>query len=46
MKDAIIEKLREVLSSGMDSECKVVYVLCEARKLLDKYPARTRLRSR
>jgi hypothetical protein len=35
VKNAIVEKLRDVLTSGINSECKVVYVLCEARKLLD-----------
>jgi hypothetical protein len=38
MKDQIVEKLRVILSGDIDSECKVVYVLCESRKLLDKYP--------
>src|ERR1043166_6149156 len=38
MKDQIVEKLRSVLADGVDSECKVVYILCETRKLLDKYP--------
>src|SRR6266446_3118137 len=38
MRDAIVEKLRAVLSSGIDSECKVVYVLAEARKLLETHP--------
>ena len=38
MKDAIIYKMRNTLASKIDSECKVVYLLCEARKLLDKYP--------
>jgi hypothetical protein len=36
MKDAIVEKLREHLSGPMDTECKVVYLLCEIRKLLEK----------
>jgi len=35
MKNRIVKKLRDVLSAGIDSECKVVYVLCECRKLLD-----------
>lgn len=39
VKDQIVEKLRAVLSDEIDSECKVVYILCETRKLLDKYPA-------
>jgi hypothetical protein len=38
MKLAIIEKLRAVLDVGVDSECKVVYVLAETRKLLETYP--------
>lgn len=38
MKDAIVEKLRQHLSSSIDTECKVVYLLCEVRKLLDKEP--------
>ena len=36
MKDAIIEKLRGHLSRSIDTECKVGYLLCEVRKLLDK----------
>jgi hypothetical protein len=38
MRDSIVEKLRAVLSAGVDDECKVVYVLAESRKLIDKYP--------
>jgi hypothetical protein len=38
MRDQIVEKLRAVLSDGVDSECKVVYLLCECRKLMDKNP--------
>ena len=38
MKEQIIEKLRAVLSNEVDNECKVVYILCESRKLLEKYP--------
>jgi len=38
MKDDIVRKLREQLSTAVDSECQVVYVLCETRKLLEKYP--------
>src|ERR1700680_2144297 len=38
MKDSIVKKLRAVLDSGVNSECKVSYVLCESRKLLEKYP--------
>jgi hypothetical protein len=40
MKDAIVEKLRQHLSTPIDTECKVVYLLCEVRKLLEKEPAR------
>jgi hypothetical protein len=36
MTDAIVEKLRQHLSGPVDTECKVVYLLCEIRKLLDK----------
>jgi hypothetical protein len=32
---AIIEKLRRILYDPVDSECKVVYILAESRKLLD-----------
>jgi len=38
MKDAIVEKLREHLAGPVDTECKVVYLLCEVRKLLDNQP--------
>jgi hypothetical protein len=38
MKDHIVEKLRAILSGDIDSECKVVYILCESRKLLEKCP--------
>jgi len=38
VRDSIINKLRDVLDGGIDSECKVSYVLCESRKLLEKYP--------
>ncbi|MDA2913773.1 hypothetical protein MYX77_07425 [Acidobacteriia bacterium AH_259_A11_L15] len=38
MEKHIIEKLRAALSNEVDNECKVVYILCESRKLLDKYP--------
>jgi hypothetical protein len=37
-EDAIIGKLHAVLSDEVDSECKVLYILAESRKLLDKYP--------
>ena len=36
MKDAIIGKLRAHLAGPVDTECRVVYLLCEVRKLLDK----------
>lgn len=38
MKNSIVEKLAALLSSRIDSECKVVYLLAECRKLLDTYP--------
>lgn len=38
MKDAIVEKLRAALDSGLDTECKIFYVLGQARKLLEKFP--------
>ncbi len=38
MKLAIVEKLRAILDDAVDSECKVVYVLAETRKLLETYP--------
>ncbi len=37
--NAIVEKLRVALSGPVDSECKVVYVLAESRKLLETYPS-------
>jgi hypothetical protein len=37
MKDDIVEKLRAHLSDDVDTECKVVYLLCEIRKLMEKY---------
>lgn len=48
MEDDIIRKLRDQLSTPIDTECKVVYVLCETRKLLkkcrpDQYPLALRL---
>ncbi|MGA2904739.1 MAG: hypothetical protein ABSD98_12970 [Candidatus Korobacteraceae bacterium] len=36
MEEAIIRKLSAFLTNPVDTECKVVYLLCEARKLLDK----------
>jgi len=38
MKASIVEKLHSALDSGLDSECKVFYVLGESRKLLEKFP--------
>lgn len=38
MKESIIRKLDCILASPIDSECKVVYVLAECRKLLEKAP--------
>jgi hypothetical protein len=38
MRDGIVEKLRTILAGDVNDECKVMYVLAEARKLLDKYP--------
>lgn len=35
---SIEDKLRTVLSGDIDSECKVLYILAESRKLLEKYP--------
>jgi hypothetical protein len=40
--NSIVAKLRDLLSDGIDSECEVVYLLCEIRKLLEKTPARDR----
>jgi len=37
-EEQIIGKLRTALSNEIDDECKVVYILCESRKLLEKYP--------
>jgi len=36
MTDAIVEKLRQHVSGPVDTECKVVYLLCEIRKLIPK----------
>ena len=38
MRDSIVDKLRTILAGAADDECKVMYVLAEARKLLEKYP--------
>ena len=40
--NAIVEKLNAVIAKPIDSECKVVYVLCEVRKLLESIPANQR----
>lgn len=37
MKDDIVEKLHAHLSDDIDTECKVVYLLCEVRKLMEKH---------
>jgi hypothetical protein len=37
-EQSIIKKLRDILSEEVDSECKVVYVMVETRKLLEMYP--------
>jgi hypothetical protein len=36
LKDAIVEKLARELSGQIDTEPKVVYLLCQVRKLLEK----------
>ena len=41
-ENAIVGKLRALLADGIDSECEVVYLLCEIRKLFDKTPAPAR----
>lgn len=38
MQKSIVEKLRLFLSEAVDSECKVVYLLAESRKLLATRP--------
>jgi len=37
MEKSIVQKLRPMLSAAVDSECKVVYVLAESRKLLETH---------
>lgn len=37
-EEGIVGKLRVALSDDVDTECKVLYILAEARKLLDTYP--------
>lgn len=41
-ENAIVAKLRVLRADGIDSECEVVYLLCEIRKLFDKTPAHAR----
>jgi hypothetical protein len=38
MKNSIIDKLKILLANEIDTECKVVYLLAESRKLLETYP--------
>lgn len=38
MKNQLVEKLRRAISEDISKECQVVYILAEARKLLEKYP--------
>ena len=33
--NAIVGKLNTIMAEPVDSECKVVYVLCQVRKLMD-----------
>lgn len=35
MEESIVRKIRHALEGPLDSECKVVYILAESRKLLD-----------
>lgn len=37
-ENSIVAKLRDALSDAVDSECKVVYILAESRKLIETYP--------
>lgn len=37
-ENKIVGKLRTALSDAVDSECKVLYILAESRKLLESYP--------
>jgi tetratricopeptide (TPR) repeat protein len=37
MKDDIVEKPREHLSDDIETECKVVYLLCEIRKPMENF---------
>ena len=36
MKNDIVDKLRDHLTQGVDTECDVVYLLAEIRKVLDE----------
>jgi hypothetical protein len=38
MRDQIVGKLARILRDRLDGECKVVYILAECRKLMEKYP--------
>jgi len=38
MRQQLIEKLGAAVAADIASECQVVYILAEARKLLEKYP--------
>jgi hypothetical protein len=38
MKDQIVEKLSAAIAEDINSECQVVYILAESRKLMEKYP--------
>jgi hypothetical protein len=38
--NTIVEKLSKLLSNPIETECQVVYLLCEVRKLLDEPPRR------
>jgi hypothetical protein len=42
MTNAIVEKLRTELAGLINTECKVVYVLCEIRKLLENHKQNVR----
>lgn len=39
MQESIVTKLKSILNEGINNECKVVYLLAECRKLLEKYPS-------
>jgi hypothetical protein len=38
MRDSIVGKLRTILSGPVTDEVKVLYILAESRKVLEKYP--------